>query len=131
MIAIDTNILVRYITQDHAEQSSKAQKLVESLTDRNPGYVTAITLVELTWVLESCYEADRDQIATVLTTLLRVASLRVESAETVWQALRRFTNASAEFADCLITQLALTAGCKKVFTFDKKAAKSAGMTLLT
>lgn len=65
----------------------------------------------------------------MLRSLLSIKQLRVQDAETVWQALRIFESGKADFADCLIERMANAAGCARMVTFDKQAAKS-GMTLL-
>src|ERR1700742_3589728 len=102
MIGLDTNVLVRYIAQDDAVQSSKATALVESLTVDDPGYAAQVALMEVVWVLGSLYAADRADIAKVVEALLRTRELVIESAETVWKALRLFASSKADFADCLI-----------------------------
>jgi predicted nucleic-acid-binding protein len=73
-----------------------------NLTADDPGYLTQVALVEVVWVLGSLYAADRDSIAKVVATLLRTRELVIESAETVWKALRLFASSKADFADCLI-----------------------------
>ena len=65
----------------------------------------------------------------MLRSLLSIKQLRVQDAETVWQALRIFESGKADFADCLIERMASTGGCERMVTFDKQAAKS-GLTLL-
>lgn len=89
-----------------------------------------VSVVELVWVLRSCYEAGKSDIITVLETLLRTRELVVENADIVWQALRRYGLANADFADCLIERSASAAGCEHTMTFDSKAAKTAGMQRL-
>jgi predicted nucleic-acid-binding protein len=39
MISLDTNVLVRYLTQDDETQAARAGRLIERLTESNPGYV--------------------------------------------------------------------------------------------
>ncbi|WP_095094126.1 PIN domain-containing protein [Pseudomonas sp. Irchel 3A5] len=131
MIGLDTNVLVRYVAQDDARQSATASKLIESLTVSEPGFIALVSIVELVWVLQSSYKSSKSEIVLVLETLLRTRELTVENAETVWQALRRFTDSNADFADCLIERSAHAAGCDHVATFDSKAAKTAGMHRLT
>lgn len=131
MIGLDTNVLVRYVAQDDAKQSATASKLIESLTVSAPGFIALVSIVELVWVLQSSYKSSKSEIVLVLETILRTRELTVENAETVWQALRRFTDSNADFADCLIERSAHAAGCDHVATFDSKAAKTAGMHRLT
>lgn len=130
MIGLDTNVLVRYIMQDDAEQSPQAAALVESLTVEAPGFVTLVAVIELTWVLTSCYGLDRSQVASALEGLIRSKEIVVERADIVWQAVRIFRDSTADFADCLIERAAVAAGCKHTMTFDRGAAKSCGMTLI-
>ena len=70
MIALDTNVLVRYLVRDDTEQAEAACSLLESLTADRPGYICREVTVELAWVLERAYGYTRDQIATVLEELV-------------------------------------------------------------
>ena len=130
MIGIDTNILVRYIAQDDALQSARAVRLIENeCSASTPGFIGLIVLAEVVWVSESCYDATRADIAEIVRRLLSIKQLVVQDAEIAWKALRLFESGKADFADCLIERSANAAGCKRVMTFDKQAAK-AGMALL-
>ncbi|MGY2293011.1 PIN domain-containing protein [Pseudomonas sp. SDO528_S397] len=131
MIGLDTNVLVRYVTQDDPAQSAKACELIESLTTTSPGFVSLVSVVELVWVLQSCYSSTKSEVVIVLETLLRTRELTLEHAELIWKTLRKFTSAKADFADCLIERSAHAAGCDYTATFDINAAKSAGMQHLT
>lgn len=130
MIGLDTNVLVRYIMQDDVEQSRQAALLVESLTVEAPGFVTLVSVIELTWVLTSCFSLSRLQVASALEGLIRSKEIVVERSEIVWQAVRVFRDGTADFADCLIERSAASAGCERTMTFDRGAAKSCGMTLI-
>lgn len=127
MIGLDTNVLVRYVAQDDQAQSSKATALIESLTSNSPGFIAMVSVVEMVWVLQSCYQSTKLEIVAVLETILSTKELVVERAEVVWQALRRFSDSKADFADCLIERCANAAECEYTVTFDSKAAKTAGM----
>ncbi|AZE54080.1 hypothetical protein C4K03_1911 [Pseudomonas synxantha] len=127
MIGLDTNVLVRYVTQDDPIQSAKASELIESLTTASPGFISLVSVVELVWVLQSCYQSAKSDVVAVLETLLRTRELIVEHAEVIWQALRRFVANKADFADGLIERCAHAAGCEYTATFDLNSAKAAGM----
>lgn len=130
MIGLDTNVIVRYIMQDDPKQSPKATKLVESLTPQEPGFVSIVSIVELYWVLTSCYNLTRQEAGQALNALLRLKEIVVENAEQVLKALRVFEHGKADFPDCLIERSCATAGCEKTVTFDSGAAKHAGMVFL-
>lgn len=130
MIGLDTNVLVRYIMQDDAKQSSKATRLIESLTTDAPGFVSLVSIVELGWVLSSSYGLTRQQVTQALELLLRTKEIVIDHADQVLKALRVFKASSADFADCLIERSAASAGCDRTMTFDVGVAKTAGMTLI-
>lgn len=130
MIGLDTNVLVRYIMQDDAVQSAKASDLLEGLTVDVPGCISLISIVELVWVLGAAYGLDRTQVLGALEALLSTKELRVERAEVVWKAVRACRGTKADFADCLIASCATSAGCERIMTFDRGAAKFAGMSLM-
>jgi predicted nucleic-acid-binding protein len=131
MIGLDTNVIVRYLTQDDTIQSAKATKLIEKLSSDAPGFVSMVSIVELIWVLQTCYDSSRQTIAQTLGALLQIEELIVERPELIWKALRRFQMAGqSDFADCLIECCAHAAGCEYTATFDKNAAKAAGMKLI-
>ncbi|WP_411389615.1 PIN domain-containing protein [Pseudomonas sp. MPB23] len=130
MIGLDTNVLVRYVTQDDPVQPPKANELIESLTTFSPGFVSLVSVVELVWVLQSCYQSAKRDVVTVLETLLRTRELTIEHADIIWQALRRFSANNADFADCLIERCAHAVGCEYTATFDLDAVKTTGMQRL-
>lgn len=130
MIGLDTNILVRYIAQDDPIQSRKATQAIESLTADNPGFIPLVALVEIVWVLEESYGVTKHELIEILETLLRTKELVIESTEVVARAVAMFGISRADFSDCLISRSALVAKCEYTLTFDKAAAKSAGMRLL-
>jgi predicted nucleic-acid-binding protein len=130
VIGLDTNVLVRYITQDDNKQAALANALIENLDDASPGFVTLVTLVELSWVLESAYHFTRQQVAEVMQTLMTVDTIKLDRAAVVASAVRVYAASKADFSDCLIERLSANAGCERTMTFDKAAAKMAGMILL-
>ena len=119
----------RYIAQDDAIQSPIATQLIESLSSENLGFITLISIVELVWVMQGCYQASKEDTVTILQSLLHTREFMIENAEVVTKALHVYTASNADFADCLIERSANHAKCKRTMTFDSNAAKSAGMLL--
>lgn len=131
MRGIDTNVLVRYIMQDDVEQSRLATQFIEKQCSADePGFVNAIVLCELVWVLESVYECSRAAIASVLEKILRVQQLHVHESPIIWSALRGYKNEAADFADHYICSLNSHNNCEYTVTFDKKAGRLAACKLL-
>jgi predicted nucleic-acid-binding protein len=130
MTGLDTNILVRFFAKDDLKQSSRAKKLLQTLTPQSPGFICLISFIELVWVLRSRYQMDKSQLIQCLEGLLDSPELVLESHEAITQALRRFADAKTDLADCLIERCGHLAGCHHTVTFDADASKSAGMILL-
>ena len=132
MIGLDTNVVVRYLTQDDPKQSPIATRLMEkTLSSDEPGFISLVVLAEVVWVLVSLYSVDRAGVTEVVGGLLTTEQLRVESAELVWRAKRRYEGSKADFSDALIAECAAVAGCKRAVTFDRTAAATSGFELLT
>ena len=124
MIGLDTNTLVRYIVQDHAEQALAATRLIEGrCTERSPGYVSALVLTELVWVLNGAYGYTGSDVTRVILQLLRTTEFNIEDSDAVWAALRESETGTADFADYLIAQRNRTAGCTSTYTFNRDAAR--------
>ena len=124
MIGLDTNVVVRYLVQDDPAQSAAATRLMERvLSAELRGFITAITLCEIVWVLTECYDADRDRIGSVIEGLLATRQLVVEESEIVWNALHDWRTSSADFSDALIGRKVIARGGEKTVTFDRAAAK--------
>jgi predicted nucleic-acid-binding protein len=131
VIGLDTNVVIRYLTQDDARQSPVATRFIErSLTPETPGFIAAVTLCEIVWVLAEAYHADRNRIREVIEKLLSTKQLVMERADLVWKALKAWTGTFADFSDALIGQVALAHGSDRVVTFDRLAAKLEAFELL-
>ena len=130
MIGLDTNVVVRYLTNDDPAQTTAAVKVIDSLSADAPGFLSLIVIVELVWVLEISYRFKKSEIEQILETLLRSKELVIERAEVVFQALRKFSAGRADFADCLIERCGHAVECQYTVTFDRNAASAAGMKLL-
>lgn len=130
MIGLDTNILVRFFAKDDPVQTPKARAVLSSLTTSEPGWVGVATILELVWVMTSSIGVGRDDVAQILAELLTRDTIVVERAETIEKALHRYRRSRADFADCLIAVSAKAAGCSRTVTFDRIAARDAGMELV-
>ena len=131
MIGLDTNVLVRYVMQDDVKQSRQASSLIEALSGAEPGFLSVVAVAEFSWVLEACYGLSKTQQLSALEGLLRTKEFVVEDADIAWRAIRACRAGAGDVADCLIASAGKAAGCSVVMTFDRNAAKHAGMALVT
>ena len=130
MIALDTNVLVRFLVQDDPEQAQLATKVIDQLTDDMRGFVSREVLIELVWVLERAYRLGRSEIATTLDGLLSAIELDIEGSDEVAPALELYRNDGFGFADLMIAAAARRAGAAELVTFDRKAARLPGVHLI-
>ncbi|MDP2367479.1 PIN domain-containing protein [Rhodoferax sp.] len=131
MIALDTNLLVRLLTNDVPREAAKVEAWLQQHTSaRSPAYVDHIVVCELVWVLERSYGYARAQIGQALDALLGHDHLRMESPNLLRQALALYSKGPADFSDYLLAVRAQAAGFAPVLTLDKKAAKTATHQLL-
>jgi predicted nucleic-acid-binding protein len=127
MIGLDTNVLVRYVTQDDAGQSAKATEWIERrLTAENPGFIGLIAIAETAWVLEAVYRLSDAEIAVAIERLLQVDVLVFESEQQVFTAMIALKEGRGTFADALIAALGAKAGCSHTLTFDQRALRIPG-----
>jgi len=128
MIGLDTNVLVRYFTQDDPVQSRIANAFMARLSTDDPGFVSVIVVVEVVWVLESVYRLSDMEIAAVIEQLLQAEALFVDCEKEVYTALAALRGGMGSFADALIAALGARAGCSATVTFDLKALRIPGVT---
>lgn len=123
MRGLDTNILVRYFTQDDAIQSPRANRIVAGLTQASPGFISLIALAESIWVLERSYGLAAAELANILTKVLQTATFEVQNEREVYFAMTMLQKDEASFSDALIGALGAWAGCSETLTFDRKASR--------
>jgi predicted nucleic-acid-binding protein len=115
---LDTNLIVRHLTQDHAEHSRAADILFKASDD---GMVTLIilpvVLAECVFVLESFYKHSREQISAVLAVLLSSSGVELGDAALYREALDRYGKSNAHFIDCVIASFAVALNIS-IATFD-------------
>ena len=130
MIAIDTNVLVRFLTQDDEIQARAAENFMAGLNVANPGFICREVMVELVWVLERAYGCSRNEVATALEALLSASELEIEAADDVGTAVFQYRDGGFGFADLMIAAAARRADAIPLFTFDRKATQIHGVELL-
>jgi len=122
MRAIDTNVLVRLLTRDDAEQVNAAEAFISE-----GAWVSHLVLAETLWVLESVYELGTERLAVAIDMLLHHQSIALEDADVVAAALAHFRNQrSVGFSDCLIVEIARKAGHLPLGTFDRALGRVDG-----
>lgn len=130
MIALDTNVLVRFLVQDDPAQAALANRVMADLSEAERGFICREVLLELVWVLDRAYGYSRQDIAAALVGLLSARELVIEAADDVGAAAEVYRESGFGFADMMIAAAARRAGAKELVTFDRKASQLPRVRLL-
>ncbi len=128
MIGLDSNILLRALTEDDPVQTPVAARILTDLTPERPGYVNLLVLAETAWSLARRYKAERETILEAVEGLLESRSIVVAERAAVIAGVELARSGEFDFADALIAVLNRQAGCDTTLTFDAKASKTSLFT---
>ncbi|MEQ1486680.1 type II toxin-antitoxin system VapC family toxin [Methyloglobulus sp.] len=132
MMALDTNVLVRFLARDDDRQSALVYQLFkQSEKQQDVLFVPLLVVLETIWVLQSAYDVPDEEIVSAINHLLLMPVLKFEGHKAIQGFIASYREAKLDLADLLIAYSAKSSGCKRVFTFDKKAAGFKCFQLLT
>jgi predicted nucleic-acid-binding protein len=120
-IAVDTNVLVRYVTWDDAVQAKAAAAAIEGA---DVVAISTIVLCELAWVLKRAYRYRAEEIADTIQRIIESRNVDVDRVST--EAGVRMLRRGGDFADGVIQSDAGRAGCRHIVTFDKEFVSLVG-----
>ncbi len=127
MIALDTNVLVRYLVEDDATQTALAAALIDRAIAANESlFVSDIVVCETVWVLRVGYRVGRAEVAALLRQLFRARHLLFRAVDQLARALDAYAAGKGDFADYLIREHARAVDCDTVATFDTVLVKERG-----
>jgi len=125
LIGLDTNILVRFLTEDDPRQADLAAEWIQAAINKEEKlFLNRVVLCELVWVLSGSYGFPKSRVVEILEELLSLGHLIVEDREIVFAALEDYASSNADFADCLIGRGNKATGCSATLTFDRKLGRT-------
>lgn len=131
MIAVDTNVIVRFLVRDDEKQAAAARKrLKRAEEDRERLFVPMLVVLETIWVLESAYNKSKSEILDSIRDMRQMPVFEFEADGVVERLLNDGTKYKADLADILIAHSAYASACDAGITFDKGAAKLPFFNLL-
>ena len=129
--SVDTNILVRLITQDDELQANAVARLMAKHARSEELLFVPITVVlELEWVLRSKKSKSKADVIQALSALLTMVELSFESESALEQALADYHDGGADFGEYIHLALSRNSEALPFWTFDRKASKAVGRKLL-
>jgi predicted nucleic-acid-binding protein len=130
MKGLDTNVIVRYLTQDDPAQAKRANAIIDrALAGAERLHLDTVVLCELVWVLRSAYGYDRATVAATLLKLTEASQLSVDDPDRLRDATRRYAQGTGDFADYVLGLRNQAAGCETTLTFDRAHRRSDLFTL--
>lgn len=134
MIGLDTNALLRLLTEDDTAQAAQVRKRLAALDNvAESVLLNNIVLVEALWTLRRVYGFERAQLHDLLGQLLSVSTFCFEDRTTVSRATALYcepSNGSVDFSDCLIAAQNARLGCDTTVTFDKGMSGLPGVEVM-
>jgi predicted nucleic-acid-binding protein len=127
VIALDTNVLVRFLVEDDPKQSAAAASLISRvIAGGETFFVSDIVVCEMVWVMSVSYGIGRKEIAGALRNLLRARHVTFRAVDQLIRALEAYEAGKGDFADYLIREHARAANCDQVATFDRVLLRESG-----
>jgi predicted nucleic-acid-binding protein len=127
---LDSNVILRFLTQDPPEMAENALKIIK---EANKGQftliITSLTVAEIVWVLESFYGYSKKQIAETLSQFLFCDGLEVEDLDLIIEALEIYQGKNIDFADAVLGSKALRKGPPVIYSFDQHLSRIPGLTI--
>ncbi len=118
MIAVDTNVVVRLLTQDDEQQYNKSLKLFQE----QDVFIPDTVILETEWVLRFAYHFQPDKICEAFKNLLGLPNVQITNGNLIAQVLQWHKN-GLDFADAF--HLAQSQNCSALYTFDNKFVNKA------
>lgn len=127
---VDTNIFLRYLTNDVPRQAAAVDRLLEMASEGRISLVTSVVVIhEIVWTLESYYDLDRTDIRDHVFAILNTPGLHVQDPDLLLQAASDYADHNVDFADAYNAAWARRNACTTVHTFDKKHFARLGVPL--
>lgn len=120
-IFIDTNIFLRYLTNDDPAMANKIERIFQQALNGKTALVTnAFVIAEIIWVLESFYKRSKEDIENMVSKIMNTKGLEVKDSRLLFKALDLYVSENIDFTDAYIAIYMKQNGWNRILTFDKK-----------
>ena len=123
-IFADTNLFLRFLTNDVPQQADAVEKLLNSAASGELILVTnSMVIAEIVWTLESFYRLSKTEIQTKVLAILNTPGLVLDGGNTILQAIFWYEEKNVDFIDAFNAAWMLDHEIQAVYTFDRKHFK--------
>lgn len=128
---IDANIILRFLLDDHPEQSPRSRELLKRVQDGEETIVLPeVVISDIVWTLRSFYRWPADRICSFIRSLLALKGVHVTRREVLLQALDIFADFNVDFSDALIAAEMLWTGLAEIYSYDQDFDRMPGLRRL-
>lgn len=117
---VDTNIFIRYLTNDIPEKADKCEKIFREAVNREENlYTTDMVIAEIVWVLESYYELPKGKVQDKLEKILNTPNLTCPNKDLILTALALYTGINIDFIDAYNALILKREKIRDAYSYDK------------
>ncbi len=129
---LDANVILRHLTEDPPDLADRSASIFRAADEGQMSLIIAqVALAEVVWVLQSFYGLAKSKISKQLQAFLSNPNLEVPSRDHLLSALALYADKNIDFADALLSAIALAEGPAVVCSFDSDFEKVAGIERLS
>jgi predicted nucleic-acid-binding protein len=125
---IDANVILRFLLDDHPEQSPRCRELLRRVQDGEETiFLPEVVVSDTVWTLQRFYRWPPDRIRRFVGTLLDLDGVRVNRKATLLEALHLFATLRIDFSDALIAAEMLRSGREEIYSYDRDFDRVPGL----
>src|SRR5512145_247483 len=118
---VDTNLFLRFLTNDVPAQADAVEKLLRQAEQNKIQLITnSMVIAEIIWTLESYYECQREDIQNKILAILNTGGLEIPEGDLILRAIIWYTEKNVDFIDAYNAAWMEQKGLEKIYTFDQK-----------
>jgi predicted nucleic-acid-binding protein len=118
---VDTNLFLRFLTDDVPAQADAVEKLLRQAEQNKIQLVTnSMVIAEIVWTLESYYESEREDIQNKILAILNTSGLEIPESSLILKAIIWYAEKNVDFIDAYTAAWMEQKGIEKIYTFDQK-----------
>ena len=121
---VDTNLFLRYITNDFPEQAVLLENLIQKSFNSEINLVAnSLVFAEIVWTLQSFYKYSKSKIDEVVSAIVASKAFEIEERDILLQALDEFHHLNIDFIDAYIGAWMRERKLENIYTFNVKDFK--------
>jgi len=117
---VDTNIFIRYLTDDIPEQADACDKIFRNaIENKDPLFTTELVITEIIWVLESYYALTKEEVQDKVEKILNTPNLICPNKDLILSALSLYSEKNIDYIDAYNALIVRAQGIDEVYSYDK------------